>query len=151
MPNSERRLGRTLKDLALALLNATLLLALACLVAGVVLVSRFQGVTDAFAQKLADLSPVRQELAALREEVGGLRTDLAAMATGASASQSSSLMRLQTRTALLDDKVQSIQSTVSGIAQDPFVLIDHAVGAAADELRKTLTGDAACPDRDTGG
>ncbi|WP_419739871.1 hypothetical protein [Ruegeria sp.] len=70
-------MAKTLKDLLLALLNATLILVALCLFLGWKLASTVEDVTSGLSEKLQVVAPLRDEAQGIREQLSGLRSDLA--------------------------------------------------------------------------
>lgn len=138
MARQSKTFGTVLLDLFKAFLNATLMLLLACLIVGYMLVSKFDGIVATFAQSLVTLDPVTQQLQETRTEVAGLRSDLNEMISNNPGQGASSLMRLQTRVALMDDKLRSIEQGMQKLARDPYVLIDYGIESAARQATQSL-------------
>jgi hypothetical protein len=69
-------MGKLIRELLKALLNATLLLLAVCLVFGWMLMGRVQDVTTRVSSAVAEITPVRDRVEALRAEIAGLRSDL---------------------------------------------------------------------------
>ncbi len=132
MPQTRRTLPRTLGQLALALLNATLLLALALVIAGIVLIGRVQGFAADTAQvAAAALTPglraridagfdgVTQAMARLDAMEARLAT---ATAAGAAAPQlqalRAELATLTGQVALLNANLTELRATAGGGLRD---------------------------------
>jgi hypothetical protein len=131
-----RSLGRTLGSLALAVLNATLILLALCLWLAWHVLSEARAISGALAEGLAQVSPVGSELAGLRAEVAGLRGDLAGLQ-----GQGEGVAALGARLAALDTRLAVAQDRLDAALTDPGPLIDRAVDRAAYQVR---AGIAAC-------
>ena len=70
---------KTVKDLILALINATLILIALCLFLGLMVMNRANDITATFASNLIKLEPLKDEVSAAREDIAGLRTYIAAL------------------------------------------------------------------------
>jgi len=72
-----RRLRRALRNLGLALLNATLALVALCLWLGWELASTVKSITSDFSANLVSIDPVRDEIRDQTGELAALRADIA--------------------------------------------------------------------------
>lgn len=127
-------MGKTLKDLLLALINATLILIALCLFLAWKVVSTANGITETFATNLIKLEPVKQEVAATREDIAGLRADLAALRANPGGLSDASLARLETRLDAVGARMDGVSATVQEVKQMPYDLTDHAIEKAAQEF-----------------
>ncbi len=88
--SSERTIGRTLKQLALALVNATLLLIVLALVLALVLTAQIRGIaSDSRAGLQAEIAALRSELVETRAAIDQARSQPQPSAPGAIASPAS--------------------------------------------------------------
>lgn len=72
-----RRLGRALRNLGLAHLNAALILVALCHWLGWQLASTVKSITSDFAANLVSIDPMRDEIRDLTGELAALRADIA--------------------------------------------------------------------------
>jgi hypothetical protein len=149
---ASHRLARTLGQLALALLNATLILVVLALFLAWRLSGTVERVTEAAAgaaaQQLAELAPVGDELSGLREQVAGLRLELAAMQAdgeaGARAAADAVATRLDEIETRLEDTRARIGPAIEALSADPGILVDRAVEAGVAEAGRWLVTLRGC-------
>ncbi|MEX0286960.1 MAG: hypothetical protein AB3N23_20340 [Paracoccaceae bacterium] len=125
---------KTIKDLLLALVNATLILIALCLFLGLQVVNRANDITATFASNLVKLEPVKAEVAGVREEVAGLRADLQTLQAGSGELSSAALAGLETRLDAVSGRLDGMQATVQEVKSLPYDLTDHAIEKAAQEF-----------------
>ncbi|SLN27127.1 hypothetical protein PSA7680_01205 [Pseudoruegeria aquimaris] len=131
----QNRFLKLLKDLALALLNATLLLALACLLVAYLTVKKVDGITATFASNLIEVQPVRDQLAALNDNLAGLRGDLADIRSASGEAGSEALQAVQARVQRIEGEVAQTREKVRALIDEPEILIDHAIETTAEEVK----------------
>ncbi|MGX9350642.1 hypothetical protein ACS3QZ_05540 [Shimia sp. W99] len=125
---------KTLKDLFLAMINATLILVALCLFLLWQLSGTAKDIAGQFSENLQIVTPLEGEAQALRAEVAGLRTDLGALAQ-ASGDRSQELRRdVEVRLALLDGKLDNLQTSLTRIADTPDRLMTVAIDETADRM-----------------
>ncbi|MFD0982804.1 hypothetical protein [Tropicimonas aquimaris] len=151
MPSSPSRLRRTLSDLLLAMLNATLILVALCLFLGLRLAGTVEDVTERLTGNLASVAPLRDGVGEMTEELRALRADLAAVTTQAGEASSERVAALNARLETLDSRLETAQDRfaelgerIDSAIEDPSALIDRAVRAAADQTAQNLAGMAGC-------
>lgn len=128
----DRRVGRTAKNLLLALVNATLILAIICLWFAFRVLSAAGEVSARLDSAAAQVVPLRDDIHALTEEVAGARADLADLReAGAEAAAPGLAARLDR----IEGQLDRLTGALAAVQEDPEVLIDRAVDRAFDELR----------------
>lgn len=140
-------MASTLKDLLLALLNATLILVALCLFLGWKLASTVDGITTSFAEKAQVVSPLKEEIRGVRGELTALRSDLSSIQTNGSLTDSATAGRVFTALAKLDQleqKMQDTQARISEITETPDVLINSAIEKTADEIADRIIAIRGC-------
>lgn len=140
-------MAKTLKDLLLALLNATLILVALCLFLGWKLASTVEDVTSGLSEKLQVVTPLRDEAQGIREQLSGLRSDLARIQedglvsnTVVSLRMSNTLDKLET----IETKLQTVQTRFAELAESPDQLIDHAIETSADVVADRIIAILGC-------
>lgn len=146
---AERSLGRSLGNLALALLNATLILAALCLWLAWGALSAAEQVSGQIEEAAQTVLPLRTEIVSLTEEIAATRAELAELRSGGAADRAG----LEQRIAGVEAELARLTDAVTELGADPEVLIDRAVTSAFDGLGETvadvlngLRGEAAGPD-----
>lgn len=112
-------MGKVIKDLMLAVLNATLILIALCLFLAWQLAQTTQAVVDRAAQAVDRVAPVQTELAELNSEISGLRADLAEVRDGAGDQLSDGVQaaseRLEARIEGLENRIDGIQARLADL------------------------------------
>ncbi|SFM26893.1 hypothetical protein [Shimia aestuarii] len=135
---------KTLKDLLVAMINATLILVALCLFLLWQLSGTAKDIAGQFSENLHIVKPLEGEAQALRAEVAGLRTDLGALAQ-ASGDRSQELRRdVEARLALLDGKLDNLQTSLTRIAVTPDRLMTVAIDETADRMINGLQALRGC-------
>lgn len=136
MPAS--RFWTAIRNLLLALLNATLILVALCLFLGWRLTAEIHAVTgdvaESLTENLAPVQPLRDEVAVLTGEITGLRADLASVRDGAGEAMPEAVERLGAEADRLQARLAALSQKAEAVAADPDKLIGRAVAAAAGRL-----------------
>ncbi len=125
-------MGRLLKNLVLALLNATLLLAAVCLFLLWQLSKTVDRIAVDFASNLEIVTPLREEIQATRDEVIGLRADLASLQSGSGELTAETRARIGARSAKIEAQLDDMRTSLQDLAGTPERLIDQAITTAAE-------------------
>ncbi|MEQ9694039.1 hypothetical protein [Shimia sp. SDUM112013] len=135
---------KVIKDLLLALINATLLLAAVCLFFLWQVSNTVERAAGAFAAQLNVLEPVSTELGNLTAEVAALRGDMQVLASSSGELASVTAQRIQARVDRiqtdLDTMRANTQQVVANAKAAPEKLVTTAVTTATDNL-STLAFD----------
>lgn len=140
-------MAKTLKDLVLALINATLILLALCLFLGWKLTTTAQSLMSDFSQKVQIVAPLREEVQGVRGELAALRADLATLqATDAIADTATAQRVSQTLDRLnqIEDTLQATQSRIAAVAETPDVLISTAIEKTADTVADRIIAIKGC-------
>ncbi len=134
-------MAKTLKDLLLALLNATLILLALCLFLGWKLAQSVDQIRVGFAENLQVVAPLRDQAQGIRGELAALRSDLATL--GSQGTQLNAVTRQQLNAALrrlgdLEGKLEDTQTRLAGLVEKPEDLIDYAITTSADTVTDLL-------------
>lgn len=151
MSDRPNRLWRTLGNLALAMLNATLILVALCLFLALRLAGTVEDVATSFAQNLVSFEPLREDVRAMTTEIAGLRADLAEVRTATGAAGTEAAALVQARLEAMDDRVAALQARLGaplaqleGAELDAAALMDHAIETAAREFATAVASLAGC-------
>lgn len=151
MPETSSRFLRVLRDLALAMINATLILVALCLFLGLRLSGRVDAILSNAAQNLVSVAPLREDVQGLTAEVAGLRDDISALRdnTGEMTSDTARavterLERFNARLDTVDQRMAALRERVASVNLDPEALIDHAIATASAELAASFATLAGC-------
>jgi hypothetical protein len=135
---------KLLKDLALALVNATLLLVAACLFLAWQLSLRVDGVAASFAENLQLVAPLRGDVQAMTSEIAGLRGDLAALATRTGEIDSAMLAALETRIDGVQVRLTAAGDRFDQLVQAPEQMIDHVIETGATQFSRAVNDIRSC-------
>ncbi|SDI39612.1 hypothetical protein [Aliiruegeria lutimaris] len=151
MPDTSSRLLRALRDLAIALINATLILVLLCLILGWRLLDRVDHIATNFARNIVSVEPLRDDVQSMTTEIAALRADLAEVRANSDQATSEAAQavtaRLESFEARLDtvnDRMTAFRERVQSIELNPEVLVTHAVETAANQFVTSAGQLAGC-------
>ncbi|MCG7521238.1 hypothetical protein [Ruegeria sp. Ofav3-42] len=140
-------MAKTLKDLLLALLNATLILVALCLFLGWKLASTVGDITGTFAEKVQIVAPLKEEVQGVRGELTALRSDLSSLQLGETAANSVTAQKISESLAKLDGleaNLQATQTRISEITESPDQLINAAIENSADIIADRIIAIRGC-------
>ncbi|MFV0514865.1 MAG: hypothetical protein ACK5MY_14745 [Jhaorihella sp.] len=141
-------MAKTLKDLALALLNATLLLIALCLFLAWQVASKVDGMIATFASNLEIVAPLREDVQAMTGEVAALRTDLASLSSQGAEAGSATMRAVQNRVAALETQLSQAGARIDALLQAPGALVDQAIDrtmtSAASEFSRAINDIRGC-------
>lgn len=122
---ARRSLSRSIRDLCLALLNATLILAALCLWFAWGALSAADRVSTRISEAAQSVLPLRDEIATLTTEIAAARADLTTLPAGGAEAAA-----LQARLSAIEMRLAELSASVSTLTADPDALIDRAVSSA---------------------
>lgn len=131
---------KTIKDLALALLNATLILIALCLFFVWQISNTAERVAGNFAQNLEVLAPLRGEVEGMRADLAGLRGDLAELQSVPGQTADAIEERIDALIARMD----LVQGRMAELADTPERLMTTAIDRSAEHVAGTLNDLAGC-------
>ncbi|WP_300066824.1 hypothetical protein [uncultured Ruegeria sp.] len=140
-------MAKTLKDLVLALLNATLVLIALCLFLGWKLASSVDNITTSFSENLKIVTPLREEAQGIRGELAALRSDLAAIPVDGGTLDSATTARIAEaldKLNAVENKLQSTQARFAEMAESPDILIEQAIDLSADAVADRVKDIRGC-------
>ncbi|WP_157132152.1 hypothetical protein [Roseobacter sp. AzwK-3b] len=131
---ADRSLGRSIRNLVLAFLNATLILTALCLWLVWGALSAAERVSEQIGEAARAVLPLRTDITTLSKEIAAARTDLAtpSMARGIDTST------LEARIAGAEMQLAELTAAVTALGADPDALIETAVTSAFDSLGKSV-------------
>ena len=132
---ANRSLGRSLGQLALALLNATLILVALCLFLAWRVVSAADDVAANVALSVIELSPLREEVQGLTAEVTDLRTDLVALREAPGATLAP---ELAARVERMDARIARMDARIAELGEGADALVEASIAQAGDEARSLV-------------
>jgi len=130
---AERTLRKSVRNLALALLNATLVLAALCLWFAWNTMSAAERVSSQLRQAAETVLPLREKVSGLTDGIEALHTEIASLrARGGAAGEN--VTALELRLAGVEAQLEGITEAVTALRPDPDILINRAVTAAFASL-----------------
>lgn len=138
-------MGRTFRDLFLALLNATLILVALCLFLAWQVFAAARQTTQNLEETAAQIRPVADQIGGLRQDVTALRADIDQLRAGSTASERASLTAKITA---LDRRMEKINQEVSALRALPEELVKEGVFIGVDRLMDRAAGLRGCTPTD---
>ena len=135
---------KILKDLSVALLNATLILLALCLFLAWKVVDTADNVASNFASNLITVEPLRADVQAATEELAAVRQDMAKILDQSGELQSATLKRITARLAKLDTSMANARNSISELSETPYRLVDYAIETSADILAQKASYIRGC-------
>jgi chromosome segregation ATPase len=135
---------KILKDLVLALINATLILIVLALFLALRLTDRIENLGAAFAENLLQIEPLQTDVHALVSEVDILQTNLAALKAQADPLSYEAVVELQGKVNALNDKLSALQSSFDPLLSGMKTLKDANALTAARQIGDIVTGLSGC-------
>ena len=124
---------KTLKDLFLAMLNATLILIAVILLLLTLLLTKANSLSEAFAQSLVALQPLEAGIDTVNSEVNRMKADVIALKQQSQGVSFAKLEELEQGLGKIEAHLADINSSMATLAETPERLLDDAVASAADK------------------
>ncbi|MXN63325.1 hypothetical protein GR183_00280 [Stappia sp. GBMRC 2046] len=144
MAMKERSFGTTIKNLLLALLNATLILVALCLALAYGAASTFERAMDNLGGRIVSIRPVSGELKNLTGELKALRGDLASIREQGRESSAEALEKARAKLDEVDRRLAAFGENVEALAQKPDEIIDTALDKVSTRIGSGLSALAPC-------
>ena len=134
----------TIKNLLLALLNATLILVALCLYLGWMLMQSAEQAADTFASAVGNIAPIRNEVSDVRESVTGLRADLQLLAEQPGILSENAEAALETRVNAIAARLDRLETSLGELADVPQNTVEAAIDRSADRAADLITQFRGC-------
>ncbi|GAB5469370.1 MAG: hypothetical protein Kilf2KO_24000 [Rhodospirillales bacterium] len=144
MSETGSRLGRTVRNLLLALLNATLILFALCLYLGLELATTVDSVTANISKNLVGVESLRGDFQEMTSEMAALRADLKDSRSQPGGLPSEAADRLTDKLNAIDARMTAATSNLEAVVSEPTALIDHAVTSAATQIKQAVAEFQSC-------
>ncbi len=131
-------MAKVLKDLVLAMIDATLILILLCLFFAWRVSSTLDGLVATFAQNLEVVAPLREDVQGMTAELAALRGDLQTVKSQTGVVSSATMTRIQTRVDQIDAKLTDARNRVANLQGAPERLMDQALQQASDKFTQSV-------------
>ncbi len=135
---------KTIKDLALALVNATLILLAVCLFLGWQVFAAAERTSGNLATAVETIRPLRADIAETRDELKGLRDDLAVIRTGNASLESPAAQALEARVAALTGRMEQVDERIAEIGALRDTLFDQMLDAGTARLTRVAQDIRGC-------
>ncbi len=133
---ARRTVGQTVKNLALALMNATLLLAALCLWLAWGALSSAERVAAEIGDMAGAVLPLRAEIGAMTQELAAARAELAAR----DAEGARDTARIAASLEGIEARLDGLAASVATLTTNREALIERAVAGVFDRFGGTLGG-----------
>ena len=134
---AERSLRRSLGNLLLALLNATLILAALCLLLTWNVLNAAERVSEDIREATEAVLPLRTEVRDLSAEIAAARAELVALRTEGVGARDE-IAALEAGIAGVETQLRALSEAVTDAAGDADAMIEQAVESAFAELGETV-------------
>ena len=135
---------KIIKDLALAMINATLILILL----GLFLVWRINvtanTLTESFAQNIQVLKPVQDDVKDMTAELAALRADIKAIRLQSGTFSSAVAMRVDSKLNDLETRMASVSVSMTPLLENPSDLIEQGIETAVQQVASAVAGLRGC-------
>lgn len=145
MSETGSRIGRTIGNLLLALINATLILVALCLFLGWQLSRQVETITGNVAQNLTQVEGLRSEVSAMTAEMAALRSELSAQRVQADPMTLQAMQELSAKLDGIDGRLTDARSRIQSFLSEPTALVDRAVDGMGREMKEVAASFGACP------
>ncbi|MBE1284690.1 MAG: hypothetical protein GJ676_15370 [Rhodobacteraceae bacterium] len=139
---------KTIKDLLLALLNATLILVALCLFFAWQLSATASEIATNFAKSLVPLAPLRADVQGLSDELKSLRAELSGLGDKVGEEASADLYVLRSRIEAYDLKISELKTRFAELDEVPDQLIDKAIEQSVDRVAMRMIEFRGCVPQD---
>jgi len=135
---------KTLKDLLLALINATLILVALCLFLVLMITQSAERTAERFTDVLSNLAPVRDRVEAVETGIAGLRSDVQALSSASSPTAQAAALRLQSRMDSLETALTGVQAELARLNEVPDQVITTGIDHTADRISGAIQSFRSC-------
>ena len=141
----------TLKNLALALINATVLLVALCLVLALLITQSAERASDRFSEAVSSLAPVRSEVTQINDSLEGLRSDVQALAQRPNSISDDRVLELNDQIAALNERLDTVNTRLSELGEVPDEVVKTAIDYAAERVSAGVNAYRNCTAKDPDG
>ena len=138
------RMGETLRSLGLALLNATLMLVLLCLILGYMVSREVSAISSNLSESLGAAAGVREEIREMTGELALLRAEVAEVRSGGVAGGQGVAERVDARLEAVGARIDGASARLEALAANPGDLVDRAIEATARQVTKGIADLRQC-------
>lgn len=135
---------KILKDIGMAMINATLILIVVALLLAWKVTGTADRIVSDFARNLVTIEPLRQDVQGATDELAALRGDLASLRDQSGDLQSASLQRIETRLTQMETRLEEARTSLTNLSQAPANLVDRAIDTAATRVSQEIRDFRGC-------
>ncbi len=135
---------KALKDLFVAMINATLILIILALLLAWKVTSTADQIASNFAASVVSVKPLREDIRGMTTELDAIRTDLKQISTGSGDLASASMQQLETRLEQMQDRVDNAAEAITNLSQAPTRMVDYAIDSSIDRLEQGVMNVRGC-------
>ncbi len=147
MSETRSRLGRTIGNLLLALLNATLILVALCLYLAWQLAQEVETVAGHVSEKVGQVESLRSEVSSMTAEMAALRADLSKQSVQADSLTLQKMDDLSAKLDRIENGMAETRGKVEAFLDEPNALVDRAVDRTTDNLKEIIADFRDRPDQ----
>lgn len=134
----------TLKNLLLALLNATLILVALCLFLVLMITQSAERAADRFSDAVANVQPLRASVDGIETAITGLRGDVETLITTPGAVAPVAARGLQQRLDALEASLTGITTELGSLQEVPDQVVTSAINQLADRTADVILTYRSC-------
>ncbi|MGR3617376.1 MAG: hypothetical protein ACU0BB_15245 [Paracoccaceae bacterium] len=127
-------MGKTIRDLLLALVNATLILLAVCLFLGWKLSQTVEDVTDNLKGALISVTPLGDEVRALHDELQDVRDNVNTLMENRGDRSGERMQALNVQMTQIDTKLTQIRDQLQGLKEMPETVMNTAISTGVDRV-----------------
>ena len=126
-------MAKTVKDLLLACLNATLILVAACLLLLLLLLSKASALSENFDRQMGRLEPLADSVRATGAEIAALRRELSDLRDPSRRTSPEAIERIAASISGIETRLDGMTQTMTALRHAPEQWIDHSITRVADQ------------------
>ncbi|GJL81024.1 MAG: hypothetical protein DHS20C01_06580 [marine bacterium B5-7] len=144
MSGTKKSFGKVIRDLILALLNATIVLVIIAVVLGLILMSKVESVTAGINERLAAIAPLKTRIENTTNEMRELKDEIALLRDNGDVIDAAVLGVIDNRMQIVVTNVADIKEQMAGLSIEPDQLVDHAIEKSTTEIGRVISGMRHC-------
>lgn len=133
-----------LKNLALALLNATVLLVALCLFLALQITNSAERAAEKFSEAISSLAPVRTEVSDINATLQELRGDVQSLAQRPSVVSDDQAAALTAQIETLSNRLEGVDAKLEGLGEVPDQVVTTAIDYVADTVSNGVNAYRNC-------
>jgi cell division protein FtsX len=123
-----------LKNLIVAMINATLILIVLALFLAWNVTNKADQIASNFARSIVTVQPLREDIQGMTAELAAIRGDIAQISGASEGVRSASLQRIAARLDQMEARAETARLSISELSQAPTKMVDYAINSAVDAV-----------------